>query len=153
MKALSTLSILPQTKTEIKNFTESIKAELDDGYVDPLLFQQQLTSLKNIVDSLSKDQDIKEMILFEASKYGEKTIDFNGSKITKKNITRYDFSGCGDSKWSELKSKAVMAAEELKGRESFLKSLKDTFVDTVTGETIQPPKASISESLSVTLQK
>lgn len=153
MNAISTITGMPKTSQEIDVYVSRVKSDIMEGYVNGLETATLLKSLEEIVKRLKNDEDIKDMILQEAEKYQEKTIELNGCKFTKRSSTRYSYSGCGDSKYNELKAKASMITEELKGREKFLKSLTDVYVDSETGETIMPPAKISSEVVAVTLSK
>lgn len=153
MNAISTLTILPKSKTEIKNYVESVKADILSGYINPLESALLLKSFEDIVKSLRGDNEIKRCIELEADKYTEKTIDFGGAKIAKSERTSYDFKNCNDSIWVELTMKKAQIDAELKGREAWLKSISTPTPDINTGEIVNPPATEKTTILAITLNK
>ena len=140
MDALSTVTLLPGTKSEIDSYYVKAKQELLEGNRDPLTVLKQLKAYKELIESLLKDKEVEELILEEAEKYGEKRFDHDGAEFEIKDVgVKYDFYATGDSKWEELKQKEDQVAKERKEREQALKAHKDSWVDPDTGEVINPP--------------
>jgi len=152
MNAISTLTILPKTKGEIKNYVEAVKTDILSGYVNPLESALLLKSFEDIVKALRSDDEIKRYIELEADKYTEKTIEFGGAKIAKSERTSYDFKNCNDSIWLDLTMKKAQIDAELKGREAWLKSLSVPTPDINSGEIVNPPATEKTTILSITLK-
>lgn len=153
MNAISTLTILPKSKTEIDNYVGLVKEDILSGYINPLESAIMLKSFEEIVKALRQDDDIKAYIDSEADKYGSKNIEFHGAKICVSDRTSYDYANCNDSVWSELNDKLNQLKSEIKGRENWLKTLKNQTPDYNTGELINPPATSYSKIISITLKK
>ena len=153
MNAISTLTILPKTKGEINNYVNAVKADILSGYINPLESALLLKSFEDIVKSLRGDSEIKRCIEMEADKYTEKTIEFAGAKISKSERTAYGFENCGDSVWNELTMKKAQIDAELKGRETWLKTITKPTPDINSGEIINPPSTERTTVLSITLNK
>lgn len=150
MNTTSVLSLFPETKASVKSFVERIKSEVLSGEKDPLEFSVIFKSLEEIVKELRSDKDIKETILDEAAKYGNKTFEAKGAKFTIRDSARYDYSS--DEKWRELNAEVTKLKEKIKKREEMLKSLTDEVADPETGEIIYPAVKYSTTSVSVTLK-
>lgn len=153
MNAISTLTVLPKTKGEIRNYVEQVKESILDGYTNPLVSAQMLKSLEDIIKALRDDKEIKEYILSEADKYGEKSFDFEGCKFTKRETPRYDFKNCNDSTLKMLEMQENDIKGKVKARKDMLKKLEEPTPDAETGEVINPPTVNKTSVLSVTLSK
>lgn len=153
MNAISTLTVLPRTKTEIKDYIDLVKSDILSGYVNPLESAAMLKSLEDIVKALRADEEIKGYILEEADKHQEKTVEEFGCKFQKRETPRYDYSVCDDSEYNRLADKLNYAKEQVKARENYLKSLKEPTINEDTGEVINPPVKTSTTSVSVTLPK
>lgn len=141
-RAISYLTVLPETKAEIANFAEKVLSEMDDTR-GSLTMLARLTAIEQTV-KLIKD-GLKDKILEEASLYsGEKSFEINGVRFTKTDRTTYYYNHC--QKWQELD-------EKKKALEGMMKVAKEAFADPETGEIIEPARQSGSESISVTLKK
>lgn len=149
MKALQTISSLPTTKAEIKTFVEGAKVEILSGDVNPLDVAIQLKAMETLIKELQKDKDIKDYMLDEAYKH-DKTFEFKGSKMQIKNAVRYDYSV--DTTWKDLKKVEDLHASARRGRELFLKGVKEESADPTTGEVILPIPSTSSEIISITLK-
>jgi hypothetical protein len=95
-------------------------------------------------------------VLYESAHYG-KTFQFMNAKCEQKEVnTKYDFSLCGDEKLVELEAAAKQAADELKKRQDFLKTVPLSGLDILnseTGETykIYPPSKSSTTTLIISI--
>ena len=153
MNAISTLTVLPTSKTDIEKYVNLIKEDILSGYINPLETALMLKSCEDIVKALRADEEIKQCIELEADKYSEKTIEFRGAKIGKSDKTTWDFSNCEDSIYNDLTSRINQLTAEKKGREMWLKTIKTPTVDQSTGELINPPATTHQSILSITLKK
>lgn len=153
MNAISTLTVLPQSKEEISNYVGMIKSEILGGYINPLNSALMIKAFEEILKSLKDDEEIKAYVLSEADKYTEKTIDLNGAKITKQDRTTYYYENCNDSVWNDLNAQIEQLKCEIKGRESWLKTIRSITPDTQTGELINPPSTKFNSILTITLRK
>lgn len=140
-RAISYLTVLPETKVEIANFAEKVLSEIQIREALPML--ARLTAIEQTI-KLIKD-GLKDQLLEEASLYsGEKSFEINGVRFTKTDRTTYYYNHC--QKWQELN-------EKIKALEGMMKVAKEAFADPETGEIIEPARQSGSESISVTLRK
>lgn len=155
--ALSTINLLPSTLDQITLFVSNVKDEALSGEYNVLEVLIQLRAAQQALETLNKDEEILESAMKEYDKYGEKTVDFGGVKITKKEAgTKYEYEACNDAKWHQFKTIEQVAAEQRKGRETFLKSLTEpmTVVDELTGETsvICPAPKTSKTTLAISLK-
>jgi hypothetical protein len=129
-RALNTLSVLPVTKSGIEMFAGQIIEDITEGNYSPIKFEIYRKSIEKVLEIVSKDESVKNLLQNELDKYPEKTIQFDGLELTKSTKTNYDYSQ--DFVCAELDKK-------LKERKELLKALKDPLADTVTGEILYPP--------------
>ena len=147
--ALSTLSVMPENKAEIKTFVASFVEAAKNGYNEPLEVLKKLKILEEVAKQCKSE--LKEFFENESDNYSETTIEAFGCKFTKSNRTTYDFSVCNDSEL-EIRYKALEQAKEaVKERETMLNTLKTETVSMETGEVIHPPAKTTNSILSVTL--
>ena len=152
MNAIQTITILPSTKTELATYIQSVKESILNGYVSAEKSAIQLKSMENIIDGLKKDPDIKAYFLTEFAKHNEKSFK-DGATFTLSNRKTWNFKDCNDSKYNELKRKAIETCLALGEREEFLKALKEPMAELHGGEIINPPTWSQIEVVSITLNK
>lgn len=153
MNAISTITVLPRTSTEVAAYVESVKNEFLSGYVNPLDFAVHLKSMEEIVKQLRADIEIRRAIEDEADKYTEKTIDYSGVKIAKSERKSYSFEGCQCSRWEDARQREIQAKTEREGIEKWLKTLSAITPDMATGEAVNPPAYETTSILSITLKK
>jgi len=153
----NTLNLLPSNTAQVALFVQKVKDEVLSGDYNVLDVLIQLRAAQDAIDILNKDSEIVEAASKEYAKHGQKTLDYNGAKITEKEAgTKYDYDGCKDPVHGKLKSDALFAAERCKERETFLKALKEpvTIIDEQTGEVVKlnPPSKTSKTILSITLK-
>lgn len=145
--ALSTLSILPSNREQLKTFSRMLKNEILASDRDPLKILVQLKFIEKLIEDILKDEGIeyhflKEFLMYER----EKIIEVNGAKLMQTEVgVKYDYEASGDPKWFDLDKQAKEIAEKKKEREKFLQSIPydQGVVDPETGVFItRPPKSS-----------
>jgi len=161
MNELTTTSILAlfQTnKEERQSFALDLVSKIEQGEVDPLKIHLQVKAMEDIIKLLNDNTIYKKSILDAAEKYGQKSFTFQNAKVEIKEVgTKYDFSKCNDTEWDLYDQRLLSAKEDLKQRETFLKTIPVKgleIVDKVSGEmaTIYPPSKSSTTSIAVTLK-
>ena len=142
-KALSYLTVLPETQSEIKNFADQILSGIQIREALPLL--ARLTAVEKLVKTI-KD-GIKDQLIEEASLYsGEgKSFTIDGNRFTlSEGRKTYHYHHC--EKWRALK-------DQIEKLEKLMQAGQE-FADPDTGEIIKPANVSWSEPfISVTLKK
>ena len=122
--AISIFRKLPETKEQVKKYSELIKQSVLNGEVNPLTFSAQVSAMEQLFKALKDDHLIKDVILEEAEKYGVKMFEHGNAKFQIREVgVSYDYAGCGDVEWEQLDAMAKDIAEKKKARETFLKSL------------------------------
>jgi hypothetical protein len=152
MNKLANIYIFPETRDDINNFVEQTKLAIIEGEQDPLLILKKLKSLEEIATKVKKDPEINELILKEADKYKENTIEIHGCKFTKQERPTYDYSECNDHQLKLAYQQRDQIDAWIKGREAYLKTLKEATPDIETGDLLQPPTKTSKSILAVTLK-
>lgn len=154
----SILALFQTTKEERQSFTLDLINKIENGEADPLKIHLQVKCMEEIIKLLNSNTIYKQAILAAAEKYGQKSFEFMNSKVEIKEMgTKYDFEKCNDKEWEFLDATAKADANNLKERETFLKTVPAKgleIVDKFTGEmvTIYPPSKSSTTSIAVTLK-
>ena len=153
--ALSQFTLLPQTKSERALFVDKAINEVLSGARNPLELEIALKNVEETVKAIRANEEWKEAALDEAHNYPEKSFDFQGVKITKTARKTYNFSGCGDSSLASLIEEETDLKSKVKLRKEFLKTLQPGMdvVDGNTGEILQPPTWTATESLTFSFPK
>lgn len=146
-------------KEKIAAISRNYINDILEGNVNPLEAMTVVAALENFVKAVRGNVLVKDAVREELEKYGTKSVDFKGAKFTMKEVgTRYDFSSCGDPKWSDLKFRIDELTADLKEREKLLKALPDggmMEVDQKTGEVyhIEKPEKKFENGYSITFYK
>jgi hypothetical protein len=145
--ALSTLSVLPNGKEEIKKFSRMLKDEILQADRDPLKILVQLKYIEKVLEDVLKDEEIDRHFCREFDLYGkEKVIEINGAKLQQAEVgTKYRYEDCSDPVWFDLEKQSKEVAEKKKEREKFLQNIPydQGVVEPISGVFItRPPKTS-----------
>lgn len=146
-------------KTNLERLTRRMVQQIEDGEVNPLDAIVKMHAMGKLVEGVTKNIMVKDVVRAELERYGTKTVKYEGVTFQLKAVsTRYDYSVCNDPIWQRLKNNADIAAAALKEREEFLKVIPlegFTQVDPLTGEictTVRPVKRS-EEGYAITIDK
>lgn len=145
--AISTISVLPNNKEQVKLFSRKLKDEILANDKDPLKILVQLKYIEKVLEDVLKDEEIDLHFLKEFELYGkEKVIELNGAKLQQSEVgTKYQYDKSGDPVWFDLEKQSKEIAEKKKDREKFLQNIPydQGVVDPDTGVFItRPPKTS-----------
>ena len=145
--ALSTLSVLPSNRDQLRTFSRQLKDEILAGNTDPLKALIQLKFAEKLIEDVLKDEELDHLFVKELQLYGkEKVVEIAGAKLSQMEAgTIYDYEASGDPKWFDLKKQSTKVSERLKEREKFLQGIPydQGVVDPDTGVFItRPPKTS-----------
>jgi hypothetical protein len=152
MNTLSTITVMPETKETLALYTKNLKSEILAGYENPLRIAKLLKAMEETIKSLREDKDVREIILSEAMKYSEKTIEAFGAEFqTKETGVKYDYSVCDDDEWKDLQEQQTRLAAKIKARETFLKSIKGDVYDG-NGVKLNPPVKTSTTLVTVILK-
>ena len=116
-------SLIDADKAKIENISKYILSQVAEGVLDPI---QAFLHNKKILE-LAKLNEINLRPYFNdhanVSK-GETSIQYNVKITQAETGVSYDYSTCGDLTWNKLTADLARIKEEIKERESFLKSVK-----------------------------
>lgn len=149
----------PTNKTEQSVMAARFAKSIENGEVSPLEAVAKMKSLQEVIALFLKDESVSNAVITEVEKYGKgETPSSNGATFQVKEVgVKYDFSECGDIVWNRLKEQADKINEELKNREKYLKTIKQskTEIDEESGEiyTILPPVKTSTTSYTITFKK
>lgn len=153
--AISTLSVLPSNRDQIKTFSRMLKDEIMGGNVDPLKTLVHLKFIEKMLADILKDEELDNLFVKELDNYGkEKVVEIAGAKLSHMEAgTRYDYEASGDPKWFDLKKQSTEVSERLKEREKFLQTIPYDagVVDPDTGVFITRPPKTSKTKVKVTL--
>jgi hypothetical protein len=153
--ALSTLSILPSNRDQIKSFSRQLKNEILAGNEDPLKALVQLKFIEKLIEDILKDEELDRLFVKELQLYGkEKVVEIAGAKLMQTEVgVKYDYEASGDPKWFDLKKQSTEVSERLKEREKFLQAIPYDagIVDPDTGVFITRPPKTSKTKVKVTL--
>lgn len=155
--ALSTLSLLPESKEQVQRFAESIRLSVLSGQSNPLEVLARIKAVENTIKEVLEVKEIKDLARDEAEKYGERSFDYRGFRVELAEISpKYNYEGTGCPIWARLKEQADKATQALKDRETELKAMKSTqeIVDPDSGEIVKvnPPVKSSTSGLKFSLK-
>lgn len=153
--ALSTLSVLPSNREQLKAFSRQLKDEILANDKDPLKILVQLKFIEKLIEDVLKDEGIeyhflKELLLYEK----EKVVQVGGAKLMQTEVgVKYIYEESGDPKWFDLDKQAKEIAERKKEREKFLQGIpyNEGVVDPDTGVFITRPPKTSKTKVKVTL--
>lgn len=154
----SIMKLFETTKAERESFCMDIVNRIDSGYANPLEVHLQVKCMESIIKSLNENSNYKAAILDAAQKQGAKSFEFHNAKFEQKEVgTKYDFTSCGDTEWEQLDAQLTALKEQIKQRETFLKTVSPkglAILNEATGEltTVYPPAKSSTTSIVVTLK-
>lgn len=129
-RAISTLTQLPTSGTQITEYVTQLKNDIIGGYIPATESAIIIKSFEKIIEELKKDKDVKDYLYSECEKYQEKTIEVNGAQIQKTSRTTYDFSR--DEEYSMLKDQERELKAMIKARETILKVDRELYPSTTT---------------------
>lgn len=145
--------LLLNTKSAAEMAEMAVSAVVN-GDIDPIKAHINVSRMEAAIKLYKDNEDVRRITLDELSKYG-KTATFGDCKLEEAETgVRYDYSGCGDSKLTELYGRMEGLKAEIKAREDMLKHLQPgEAVDPNTGEIMYPPVKSSKTSIKTTFKK
>lgn len=159
MKEITLFGEIPVTRTGQKELGDIMKKSLVEGETNPIEAVVKAKSLYEVLSLFLKDDDVKELVVNECSKYGKgETPSFAGAKVqVKETGVKWDYTDCGDPVYDSLVLQMEELKQRMKEREAYLKTItaRKTEVDEDTGEiyTVLPPVRTAGISYSITYNK
>lgn len=145
--------LLLNTKSAAE-MAEMAIAAVVNGDIDPIKAHIDACRMEAAIKLYKDNEDVRRITLDQLAKYG-KTATFGDCKLEEAETgVRYDYSGCGDSKLTELYGRMEALKNEIKAREEMLKHLQPgEAVDPNTGEIMYPPARSSKTTIKTTFKK
>jgi len=153
--AIGAARLLPTTQVQIDVFSDQVIESVRQGETNPLEVLVIIKAFEKANDRIYKE--LRDNFVNEASKYPEKSFEFNGAKLEKAEVgTSYDYKSCGDPVYNNRLAMFETMKQQLKEREDFLKSIKEpvTIIDESTGEVVKitPPVKTSTTSIKVSIR-
>lgn len=151
--------MFPQTKSEIKQFADSMIANVLDGNADPLKVKVQLSALKKAIEEIESNEQFKDCILNEAQKYHKEELkDIHNVKIEiKETGVKYDYLLCGMPEYELVCSEIDTLTQRKKALETRLKTITtdEEYICPLTQQmvTLHPASKSSSTIVTITINK
>ena len=152
--AISIFRKLPETKSQVNKYLELIRQPVLDGDVNSLDFISQVTALELLCKQIRADHLIKDVVLEEAEKYGEKSFERGNSKFQVAEVgVKYDYSNCNSTKLDELNEQIKYLSAKKKKEETFLRGIDpDDDVFSSEGVKLNPPVKTSMTQVKITLK-
>lgn len=150
------------TKSTIKDLAnQTIDNWLSNG-IDIIRIAEIFAKYENFIKAIKDDERYLNYLLEELAKYHGCFVSHTGTKIeSSENGTRYDFNGCNDPEYNELKNELDVIKEKVTAREEFLKHLPKEGMEVICktklhGEVvayIYPPLKQSKSGYKITIRK
>ena len=133
------IQLLREVATPTELADSAIQAVVD-GEIDPLTAHINVSKMELAIKTFKADERVRDITLRELWKYGKKQ-SFGDCTLEEAEAgVRYDYTDCGDSRLEELYKMRQSLDDEIKQRETFLKSVPLSGVALPeTGEVVYPP--------------
>lgn len=157
MQPTSIVALFQTNKEQRQSFASQVIQSVTEGNVNPLNVHLQLKAMEDIIEIIKSDPKYKETVLTTAETNG-KSFEYQNAKIDIREVgTKYDFSKCNDSIYSELEAQQATLKDKIKQRADFLKNVPiegAIITDEDTGETVKVfrPAKSSTTSIIVTFK-
>lgn len=154
----SLLALFETNKEQRQSFALQVIDAMREGQADPLKVHLQVKCMEDIIKQLNANKLYQDEILNAASTYGQKSFEYNNSKVEiKETGVKYDFSQCGDLDLQLLYEEQAIIDAKVKAREAMLKTVPQsgmTLLVEETGEaiTVYPPSKQSKTGVAITLK-
>ena len=142
------------SKSQVIDLFVETKDQIMSGDQDPLKVAVHLKALEELISKLRKDEQIQDYTLEQALNEGEKTFTIYGAEMQiKESGVKYDYSNCNDSLLDGLYDKMTLLKEQIKDRETMLKTIsEDNPAVSLDGEILNPPLKTSKTGIAITLK-
>lgn len=142
------------SQTGIDHFSDQLIEDVQGGHLNPLELRAMIKALEMILERANKatqENQVRAADLFPGQSF-----EAYGVKFTKGDVyTSYNFEGCNDPIWTQRAKILEQAKEQLKERETFLKTIKEPMgIVTEDGEAVKinPPVKKSVPGLKVSIR-
>lgn len=139
------------SKSSISHAVDLICMPIVDGEISASKKIVQFIALKEILEDVITKIRPSAMDQLKLAKGSAANI--YGAKIEPATSSKYDYTACDDSEWNNLNAELNVIKAKMKERESFLKAIKSAIYLPETGEVVNPPIVSQTDTIKVTIQK
>lgn len=158
MSTIKLFDNYPKNKFDQQMLANDIILPVIEGEVNPIETYIKARSMLEALKIVTDDDRIKDLVITEVEKYGNKA-EFNSANLQVKDVgVKYDYSVCNDQIYNDLLYMLNDIKEQIKIREKFLSKIPSegaTIVYEQTGEvrTIYPPIKQGSQGITITFKK
>ena len=158
MSTIKLFDNYPKNKFDQQMLANDIILPVIEGEVNPIETYVKARALQDALKIVTDDDRIKDLVIAEVEKYGNKA-EFNSANLQVKDVgVKYDYSVCNDQIYNDLLYMLNDIKEQIKIREKFLSKIPSegtTIVYEQTGEvrTIYPPIKQGSQGITITFKK
>jgi hypothetical protein len=150
LSATNIVALFQTNKADRKAFAQQVIAAVVEGHISPIQVQLQLKAMEDIVKQINANNEYKEVLINEVAKKQK----FDNAEISVIEAgVKYDYTNCNDDLYNLLVEQLDAAQDNLRERETFLKSLPSEGMDIITqwGEArrIYPPIKTSSTTTKV----
>ena len=158
MSTIKLFDNYPKNKFDQQMLANDIILPVIEGEVNPIETYIKARSMLEALKIVTDDDRIKDLVITEVEKYGNKA-EYNSANLQVKDVgVKYDYSVCNDQIYTDLLYMLNDIKEQIKIREKFLSKIPlegTTIVYEQTGEvrTIYPPIKQGSQGITITFKK
>lgn len=158
MSTIKLFDNYPKNKFDQQMLANDIILPVIEGEVNPIETYIKARSMLEALKIVTDDDRIKDLVITEVEKYGNKA-EFNSANLQVKDVgVKYDYSVCNDQIYNDLLYMLNDIKEQIKIREKFLSKVPSEGASIVyeqTGEvrTIYPPIKQGSQGITITFKK
>ena len=142
------------SKSQVIDLFVETKDQIMSGKQSPLKTAVHLKALEELIKKLRTDEQIQDYTLEQALLENAKTFTAYGAEIQIKEMgTKYDFTDCNDALLDGLYKQMETLKDQIKERESMLKSIsEDSPAVSMEGEILNPPIKRSKTGVSIILK-
>lgn len=151
-KAISTITVMPYSKAERKDYVNTVISELKAGFIEEKDFILKLQSAIKTMEEIKSHPEVRDLIRESVKKENSEKYDISVGKIELAEVgIKYDYSNCNDIEIEELFKAQKEINKKLKERQNFLKAVKGDVYGS-DGVQLFPPSKESTSSFKVTLK-
>lgn len=140
MTVQSVITLFPSNKREQIVFVDKLIDNVVNGEINPLTAEIQMKNIEDVVKAYRSNEEIKEAVLKEAEKYGQKSFETNGAKVQIKEVgVKYNYLEVGHLEYNSICDAINQLTEKKKAIEKIMQAQTEKWVytDTESGETYE----------------
>ena len=158
MNTIKLFENYPKNRFDQQMLANDIILPVIEGEVNPIDAFVKAKALQEALKIVTDDDRVRDLVITEVEKYGNKT-EYNSASLQVKEVgVKYDYTSCNDQIYTDLLYMLNDIKEQIKIREKFLSKIPSegtTIVYEQTGEvrTIYPPIKQGSQGITITFKK